>query len=136
MLCLRPDPCPESLEPVAMYLTEWLGPVVSPTQLPRFKISYQEDKTEYLKLYLGSVEILSPTMLPVDFSKYDLVHVNQKADVSMQLSFIQACRQRGVKQISAGTFPGNAVEKPQAVPIARICSYPSCEQLLIDPKEK
>ena len=29
----RPDPCPERLKPVAGHLTEWLGPVISPTQL-------------------------------------------------------------------------------------------------------
>jgi hypothetical protein len=36
-------------------------------------------------------------------------------DASNQLSFIQACRQRGAKQISAGTWPGDAVEKPEVV---------------------
>ena len=32
MLSPRLDPCPESLQPVAKRLTEWLGPVVSPTR--------------------------------------------------------------------------------------------------------
>ncbi len=29
----RPDPCSESLKPVAEHLTEWLGPVISPGYL-------------------------------------------------------------------------------------------------------
>ena len=45
----RPDPCPEPLKPVAGHLTEWLGPVIPPAQLPRFEISYRQGKTEYLK---------------------------------------------------------------------------------------
>jgi len=59
--------------------------------------------------------MLSPTTLPADLSKYDLAHVTQKADVLLQLSFIQACRQRGAKRISAGTYPGDVVKQPQAV---------------------
>jgi hypothetical protein len=30
---LRPDRCPEPLKPVAGHLTEWLGPVISPSYL-------------------------------------------------------------------------------------------------------
>jgi len=41
----RPDPCPERLKPVAGHLTEWLGPVVSPAQLPQIEISYRQGKT-------------------------------------------------------------------------------------------
>ena len=115
MLSLRPDPCPEPLKPVARRLTEWLGPVVSAEQLPQFEISYRGGKTEYLKVSFGAEAMLSPTMLPANLSKYDLVHVAQRDDALMQLSFIQACRQRGAKQISAGTYPGDAVKQPQAV---------------------
>ena len=115
MLSLRPDPCPEPLKPVARRLAEWLGPAVSSAELPQFEISYRRGKTEYLNVSLGAEAMLSPTVLPADLSKYDFVHVTQKADVSMQLSFIQACRQRGAKQISAGTYPNDAVNQPQAV---------------------
>jgi sugar/nucleoside kinase (ribokinase family) len=111
----RPDPCPENLKPVAGHLTEWLGPVVSPTQLPQFEISYRQGKTEYLKASLSAEAMLSPTMLPANLSKYDLVHVIPLSDPLQQLSFIQACRQRGAKQISAGTWPRDAVKQPQAV---------------------
>ncbi|MEA3441218.1 MAG: carbohydrate kinase family protein [Chloroflexota bacterium] len=115
MFSARPDPCPESLKPVAEHLTEWLGPVISPAQLDHTEISYRGGETEYLNVSFDSEEMLTPSMLPADLSMYDLVHVIPLSDAKHQLSFIQACRQRGAKQISAGTWPGDAVERPQAV---------------------
>ena len=115
MLSPRPDPCPENLEPVAARLTEWLGPVISPAQMLQFEISYRGEKTEYLKASLDALGMLSPTMLPADLSKYDLVHVDPRGDATKQLSFIQACRQRGAKQISAGTGLFITKEQPQVV---------------------
>jgi sugar/nucleoside kinase (ribokinase family) len=115
MFSSRSDPTPEQMKPIVGLLSEWLGPLVSPAQLPQFEISYQGGKTEYLKASLGAQIMLSPTMLPADLSKYDLVHVIPLGGESLQLSFIQACRQRGAKQISAGTWPGEASERPQFV---------------------
>jgi hypothetical protein len=94
---------------------EWLGPVVSPAQLSQFEISYRGKKTEYLKASIGAEKTLTPTMLPADLSKYDLVHVTPLGNALTQLSFVQACRQRGAKQISAGTGLFIADEQPQAV---------------------
>ena len=94
---------------------EWLGPVVSTDQMPQFEISYRQGKTEYLKVSLGAEEMLSPEMLPADLSKCDLVHLTSQSDVSKQLSFVQVCRQRGAKQISAGTYLLDADRQPQAV---------------------
>ncbi|MCP4535859.1 MAG: hypothetical protein GY832_01830 [Chloroflexi bacterium] len=111
----RPDPCPEHLQFVVKHLAEWLGPVISPTQLPQFEISYRQGKTEYLKVSLDAEKMLSPTMLPTNLSRYDLVHVTPLGDATKQLSFIQACRQRGAKQISAGTYPGDVAKQPRAV---------------------
>jgi sugar/nucleoside kinase (ribokinase family) len=115
MFSSRPDPCPEFLKPVAEYLTEWLGPVISPALIPQFEISYRGEKTEYLKASLEAEKMLIPTMLPADLSKYDLVHVIPLENAVRQLSFVQACRQRGAKQISCGTWPHDATERPQAV---------------------
>jgi ribokinase len=115
MFSLRPDPCPEPLQPVAGRLAEWLGPAVPPDQLPHFEISYRGAETEVLDVSPGAEVMLSPTMLPADLSDYDLVHVTQKADVALQLSFIQACRERGAKQISAGTYPRDALRQPEAL---------------------
>ncbi|HEY9152915.1 MAG TPA: PfkB family carbohydrate kinase [Anaerolineales bacterium] len=115
MFSPRPDPCPEDLKPVAANLTEWLGPVISPAQVPQFEISYRQGKTEYLKVALEAEQKLSPEMLLPDLSIYDLVHVIPLEDAARQLAFIQACKQRGAKQISAGTWPRDALEQPQVV---------------------
>ena len=115
MFGLCPDPCPERLKPVAGHLTEWLGLAVPPAQLPQYEISYRQGKTEYLKVSRGAEPMLSPTMLPADLSTVDLLHVTPQSDVNLQLSFVQACRQRGAVQISAGTDPGQAVRQPQSV---------------------
>ncbi|MGB3714840.1 MAG: carbohydrate kinase family protein, partial [Candidatus Promineifilaceae bacterium] len=119
-----PDPCPDSLQPVAEYLSEWLGPVVPPEQLPEFEISYRVRKTEYLNVSLGAEAELSPVMLPADLSKYDHIHVTPLRDAEMQLSFIQACRLRGAKRISAGTYPREVNERPQAV--RDLLAYTDC----------
>jgi len=115
LLAPRPDPCPESLKPVAARLTEWLGPVIPPAQLPQFEISYRQGKTEYLYVSLDAETTLSPAMLPTDLSKYDLIHVTPLCDASRQLSFVRACRQRGAKHISAGTGLFIADKQAQAV---------------------
>jgi sugar/nucleoside kinase (ribokinase family) len=115
MFSPRYDPLPKELTPIAQNLAEWLGPVVSPAQLPRFEISYRQGITEYLKMSHGAEETLTPAMLPADLSMYDHVHVIPLADARRQVAFIRACRQRGAKQISGGTFPVVAEKQPQAV---------------------
>jgi sugar/nucleoside kinase (ribokinase family) len=115
LLAFRPDPHPESFEPVARRLTEWLGPAVSPEELPQYEISYRGGKTEYLKASMGAEGMLSPTMLPADLSKYDLVHVTPLGDAVRQLSFVRACRERGAQQISAGMHHPDAFQQPGAV---------------------
>ena len=112
---LRPEPCPDSLQPVARRLTEWLGPVVSPAQIMQFEISYRGGKTEYLNRSFGAANILSPTMLPADLSVYDFIHVTPLGGAEMQLAFVQACRERGAQQISCGTDLVVAENQTQAV---------------------
>jgi sugar/nucleoside kinase (ribokinase family) len=111
----RPDPCPESLLPVARRLSDWLGPAVRPEQLPHFEISYRDAGTKYLQASFGAEAELLPTMLPADLSQFDLVHLIPLGNTARQLSFVEACRQRGARRISAGTGLTIATEDPQAV---------------------
>ena len=121
---LRPDPCPEPLRPVADRLSAWLGPAVSPEQLPRFEISYRGGKTEYLAASRGAEPSLSPEMLPADLAGFGLLHVTPKASLAQQLAFVETCRQRGAIRISAGTDLSQTLQQPAAVRevIAR-CDY-------------
>ena len=59
-----PDPCPDAFQPIINRLTDWLGPSVSPDQLPHFEISYRAGKTAYLDVSLRSEADLFPEMLP------------------------------------------------------------------------
>jgi hypothetical protein len=52
----RPDPMPESLSAINARLTAWLGPTITPDELPRFTISHQGDKATYLEFYVGAEE--------------------------------------------------------------------------------
>lgn len=115
MLSPRPDALPERLIPIAAHLVEWLGPDISPEKMLKFEISYRGGKTEYLNMSLDAVDMLTPTMLPEDLSRYDLIHVDPRGDATKQLSFVQACRERGAKQISAGTGLFIAKEQSKTV---------------------
>jgi sugar/nucleoside kinase (ribokinase family) len=111
----RPDPIPEILQPIAERLHNWLGPIVPQDQLPHFEISYREGKTEYIKALFGAESILTPDMLPANLSMYDCVHVIPLGSAQKQLTFIQACRERGAKRISAGTYLTSVREVPHLV---------------------
>ena len=111
----RPHPVPEILQPVAERLHTWLGPVVPEDQLPHFEISYRGGRTEYIKALFGAESILTPNMLPNDLSAYDCVHVIPLGDAQKQLTFIQACRERGAQRISAGTYLTSVRETPQLI---------------------
>ena len=99
-----PQPVPAVLQPVAARLQAWLGPRVAPTELPRFEISHQGDEATYLTFFIGAEADLMPDMLPDDLSPYDGIHIIPLGDAHRQNSFLQACRQRGAKCISLGTF--------------------------------
>jgi sugar/nucleoside kinase (ribokinase family) len=115
MFCPKPSPCPTLLRPVFERLTDCPGPVIAPQENPRFEISYRSGMTEYLSLFFGAEDRLTPDVLPDDLSKYDLAHVIPIGDPRMQLAFVQACRARGVQRISAGTFPIHAEGEPAGV---------------------
>lgn len=111
----RPEPCPEYLVPVAGRLVDWLGPAVTPDQLAHFEISHRGGETDYLQSSFGAEADLSPMLLPDDLSQYDLIHLIPLGDAGRQLAFIEACRQRGARRISAGTGLPIAAGQPRAV---------------------
>jgi ribokinase len=112
---LRPNPVPEVLAPMQIRLGEWLGPVVPPDRMPHFTIRHQGDKAEYLDFKIGAESLMDPEDLPHDLSSYDGIHVIPLGDSEVQHRFLLACRERGAKFLSAGTFLGDIHEKPQAV---------------------
>ncbi len=124
MFSPRPDPLPDQLLPVLQRLSSWFGPRIPPQELPQFEISYKHGRTEYLHSQLDAETNLSPGLLPGDLSIYDIVHVIPLGDVRKQLAFIQACKERGAKKISASTGLFNAVEQPHDVrAVFEACDY-------------
>lgn len=110
-----PNPVPDILQPVLQRLSAWLGPPFAPEELPHFEISYQNGKTEYIRALFGAESLLEPSMLPADLSAYDAVHVIPLGDARRQLAFITACRQRGARFLSAGTYLRSVQEMPQSI---------------------
>ncbi len=112
----HPDPIPDVLQSIAERLTVWFGPIVNPEEgLPHFEISQRGGKTEYLKATFGAESTLTPDMLPADLSKYDCIHIVPLGDAQKQLDFITACRKRGAKKISAGTYLTGVDKSPHLV---------------------
>ena len=115
MFGLHPDPLPEVLRPLKSRLSQWMGPIVEPDQLPRFTIDHHGDQAKYLNFQIGAESLMDPDDLPADFSSFDGIHVIPLGDSAVQRRFLIACRERGVRFLSAGTFLGDIREKPQAV---------------------
>jgi hypothetical protein len=103
------------LQPVADRLAAWLGPLVTPEELPHFEIAYHGGETTYLKAWFGAELNLTPASLPQDLSIYDCIHIIPLGDAQRQLSFLQACRQRGGKRISVGTYLDSIINQSEAV---------------------
>jgi 1D-myo-inositol 3-kinase len=100
----RPAPMPAELRAVDERLSAWLGPSVRPDELPRFEISHDGGRTTYLDAFFGAEQALAPSSLPHDLCGYDIVHVVPLGDVRRQRDFVRACRRRGAKVVSAGTY--------------------------------
>lgn len=115
MYGLLPDPLPEVLRPMQTRLSQWMGPVVAPDQLPSFTIDHMGDKAKYLDFHIGAESAMDPNDLPLDLSSFDGIHVIPLGDSDLQRRFLIACRERGARFLSAGTFLGDIHEKPQAV---------------------
>lgn len=109
----KPDPMPAALQPIGERLT-WEGPLVRPSELPRFEYAYEGQQTRILQASFGAETWMAPDMLPPDLSSYDVVHVIPLGNSSRQLEFLQACRVRGAQRLSAGTFNQGILENPTA----------------------
>lgn len=110
----RPDPMPPYFQLVANRLT-WLGPQVPPEEIPRMEIQHDESGTTYLNMYFGAEATLDPSQLPADLSDYQAVHVIGLGSLERQTAFLQACRERGVRFLSAGANLSGIQSNPQAV---------------------
>jgi ribokinase len=104
LLAPRPEPLPAALAPVAERVT-WLGPRIPPDELTRLEIAHHgQGKATLLKAEWGAERKLTTDDLPDDLSGLDFVHIAALSSAARQLEFLRACRQRGARRISVGTY--------------------------------
>ncbi len=115
MFSPKPKPIPGFLSPLEQHLEEWMGPVVKVEELPHFTILHEDEKATYLDFFVGEEARLDPSELPQDLSVYDGVHIIPLGSVRQQLRFADACRARGAKMISSGSFMELVQEYPHQV---------------------
>ena len=111
----RPHPMPAPLQPVADRLHAWLGPIVAPSAMPHFEIGHDGDKATYIDFCMGAESDLQTSMLPLDLSTYDAVHIIPLGEAKKQQVFLHACRVRRARFISAGTFLQDVRELAETV---------------------
>jgi len=105
MYAPRPEPMPVLLRPLDERI-EWIGPEISPEELPHFDIAHTADgQTVLVGANFGKELVLDPTKLPQDLSRFHIIHLTPVGSAKHQSKFLQACRERGARRISAGTYP-------------------------------
>ncbi|MGQ0604783.1 MAG: carbohydrate kinase family protein [Anaerolineales bacterium] len=104
LLAPRPHPLPATFAPVAERVT-WLGPSVAPEALTRLEIAHHGGgKATLLKAEWGAEQRLTTDDLPNDLSGFEFVHIAALSSAQRQLEFLRACRERGARRVSAGTY--------------------------------
>jgi len=99
-----PAPMPAALQPAADRLV-WMGPAVSPDQLPHFEIAHHGGGRATLVNASWGAEIsLTPEALPRDLQDTTIVHIAALRSAERQRIFARACRAWGVPRLSAGTY--------------------------------
>lgn len=108
MFAPRPDPIPAEFVPAAERIN-WIGPIVSPDQLPRFEIAhYGRGKAELVNARWGAESQLTPANLPTENLPADLVYCGPLADPARQLAYVRHFKTRNYR-VAVGTY-GHAVK--------------------------
>lgn len=100
----RPEPMPALFEPLAARVN-WIGPKVSPSDMPRLEIAhYGGGRAELIDASWGAEAKLLAADLPDDLSTYATVHIAALSSAQRQLDFLHACQEREATIISIGTY--------------------------------
>lgn len=115
MFAPKPQPMPDELWDIDQRLENWFGPTVKPADLPHFEIEHCGEKANYLHTSIGAESLLKINQLPVDLGNFDCIHFTPLGDSDLQLQFIRACKQKGARLISGGTYLCMIKEKKQSI---------------------
>ena len=100
----QPQPMPPAFADAAERL-HWIGPLIAETELPRLAIAHHGDgKATLLDAAWGAEQQLMDAHLPNNLSDFDAVHIAALSSAPRMLDFAHACRARGARFISAGTY--------------------------------
>lgn len=100
----RPRQRKRQFEPIDIWL-DWIGPAVSPEQLPALEIAHHgQGKATLIRASWGATDKLIPEDLPPALYSYGIVHVAALPTARAQHEFLDACRQRNARCLSAGTY--------------------------------
>ena len=104
LLAPHPQPMPAALAPVAERVI-WLGPHVSADELTRLEIAHHgAGQATLLRADWGAERRLMTDDLSIDLRAFDFVHIAALSSAAKQLEFLRACRERGARRISVGTY--------------------------------
>ena len=99
-----PQPLPGEFNAAAARLT-WIGPSIDADALPRLAIAHHGGgKATLLDAAWGAEAQLEPAHLPARLPDFDAVHIAALSSAARMLTFARACRERGARFISAGTY--------------------------------
>ena len=111
----RPISMPSMLKQVDDCLN-WFGPAILSDELPQLEITHHgNDAATLNSLEWGAEFKLDPEDLPSDLSECKIVHLAALRSAERQLHFLEVCRSRGAKLISAGTYSYVVRHEPKAV---------------------
>jgi ribokinase len=111
----RPARMPPALQPAARRIT-WIGPEADVEAMPRLEIEHHgAGRATLLGAAWGAEAQLTPDGLPRDLSGVGCVHIAALSSAQKMLDFLHACRSRGAKRISAGTYYRIVQSEPAAV---------------------
>jgi ribokinase len=115
LLAPRPIHIPQAFLPVTERIV-WMGPAVATRDMPRLEIAHHgEGRATLIDAAWGAESMLKPEMLPDDLSRFECVHVAALSSAQKMLMFVQACRERGARRISAGTYYRLVQNEPATV---------------------
>lgn len=111
----QPREAPNTFAAAAARL-HWIGPCVSEDELPRLAIAHHGGgKATLLDAAWGAEMQLSTSDLPTDMHEFDAVHVAALSSASRMREFAHACRARGARLLSAGTYFRLVQQAPDVV---------------------
>lgn len=104
----RPAPLPDAFVPAlaatAASLT-WVGPVVPAAAVPRLEIAHHGGgRATLLGASWGGEAQLHPDDLPADLGRFAAIHIAALSSATRQATCLAACRARGARRLSVGTY--------------------------------